>query len=72
MIPELLLIVPAAQAPIEPCATEDQTTRCVWDARHMGNGEGSSFLVKGTRHGETVRVTVTHKRAHNIINDKEI
>lgn len=35
-------------------------TRCVWDATHMGNGEGRSFRVN--RAGEVKRIS--HARAH--------
>lgn len=42
------------------CATDEPSvTRCVWDARHQGNGAGRSFVTEG----EQVRY-VTHRRAH--------
>jgi hypothetical protein len=28
-----------------PCATEDQTTACYWDAGTRSNGAGQSFIV---------------------------
>ena len=28
------------------CAQEDSAGRCVWDARHTGNGAGDSFVVR--------------------------
>ena len=48
----------------DPCKQED-SRNCVWDARHMGNGEGRSFLVrKGGK-----RVFITHRRAHHLIKE---
>lgn len=47
-----------------PCQTEDQTTRCVWDARHMGNGKGRSFKVRWN--GEIQYLS--HARAHRMLN----
>lgn len=46
----------------DACVYEDSVD-CVWDARHMGNGEGKSFRVgpKGT-------VTyIPHGRAHRLV-----
>lgn len=45
-----------------PCASEDSAGPCVWDARHMGNGEGRSFMVQGS--GRVVYVS--HARAHEL------
>lgn len=45
-----------------PCRTED-STGCVWDARHMGNGEGRSFFTN--RNG---RITyLPHRLAHDLL-----
>jgi hypothetical protein len=53
------------QLPVDrPCKFED-SKNCVWDARHRGNGEGSSFVV--SKRGKVVRVT--HKLAHGLLND---
>jgi hypothetical protein len=30
----------------KPCAEEDQTTRCFWDAKARGNGLGRSFVIR--------------------------
>jgi hypothetical protein len=39
--------------------------RCVWDARHQGNGEGRSYIL--TRHrGDYLVAYVTHRRAHRL------
>lgn len=49
-----------------PCTSEDgpgeiKGVRCVWDAEHMGNGEGASFI---RRHNGAIRY-VSHKRARS-------
>lgn len=54
----------AARAGLAPCEYED-SNHCVWDARHMGNGHGRSFVV--SRHG-VVRY-VSHARAHRLLAD---
>lgn len=48
-----------------PCATEDShpDQGCVWDARHMGNGLGRSFVIQ--RSGRLV--FVSHARAHALL-----
>lgn len=52
-----------------PCKYEDGSgqARCVWDARHMGNGEGRSLLIKrgGTDAAEYIRIS--HHRAHRLM-----
>lgn len=53
----------------KPCTHEDGSgmVRCIWDARHMGNGHGLSFKV---RHGGTDRavyVSMSHRRAHYLL-----
>jgi hypothetical protein len=54
---------------IEPCEYEDGSSQrvCVWDARHMGNGEGSSYIIwhGGTDNQRVVRIT--HRRAHHLM-----
>lgn len=47
--------------------TEDScfTKRCVWDARHQGNGKGHSLIL--TRHkGEFLAKRISHRRAHRL------
>lgn len=61
----------AAPNGIRPCKYEDGSgqagRRCVWDARHMGNGEGSSLVIRdGGEDGAVYRV-VSHRRAHRLI-----
>jgi hypothetical protein len=39
--------------------------RCVWDAKHQGNGEGHSVIL--TRfHGDYIAKRITHRRAHRL------
>lgn len=47
-----------------PCKFEDSTF-CVWDARHMGNGEGKSFMT--TKKGKVI--FISHRLAHRLLND---
>jgi hypothetical protein len=74
------LVIPAPEAhaasavarsaiTLPPCAQEDSTGPCVWDARHRGNGRGHSFVaypVPGA--GRTVSY-VSHRAAHDITRD---
>lgn len=72
MLATLALVLATATGPLQsapPCKYEDGSSQrvCVWDARHMGNGHGLSFVA---RHGGTDRATyrsITHKRAHSMI-----
>lgn len=45
-----------------PCAYEDSVS-CVWDARHMGNGVGRSYVAKPD--GRVIYVS--HARAHFLL-----
>lgn len=45
-----------------PCKYED-SNNCFWDARHMGNGRGKSFIVN--RAGEVTYIS--HRRAHRML-----
>jgi hypothetical protein len=59
----------SAGVTLPPCAQEDSTGPCVWDARHRGNGVGRSFVaypVPGA--GRTVSY-VSHRAAHDITRD---
>lgn len=39
--------------------------RCVWDAKHQGNGDGQSLLI--TRFGDTFLMKpISHRRAHRL------
>ena len=53
----------AALASQRPCKQEDSTS-CVWDARHRGNGEGRSFWADDT-YGK--RAFYSHKIAHRLL-----
>ena len=54
---------PAAASPESevkgPCKYEDSVS-CVWDARHMGNGQGRSFWTDAGGHIHFI----SHHRAH--------
>ena len=47
-----------------PCKYED-STNCVWDAKHMGNGQGKSFVVK--KGGKVI--FIKHRLAHGMLVD---
>lgn len=44
---------------VTPCAQED-STYCVWDAKHRGNGQGHSLL----NLDEGVHLRIPHRIAH--------
>jgi hypothetical protein len=52
-----------ASSGLAPCVVEDQSTPCVWDARHRGNGHGRSFRVN--RQGEVK--FISHAQAHELM-----
>lgn len=59
----------AAKHRWQPCHFEDGSgqARCIWDARHMGNGVGTSVKIF---HGGTDRMkvrTLSHHRAHTLL-----
>ena len=69
----LLLTATLALAPAvdrtPACEAEDGSgqARCVWDAQHMGDGNGHSVLIK---HGGTDRakyIKISHGRAHRLL-----
>lgn len=69
-LPGVLILESGTEAAstIHACKYEDGSgqARCVWDARHMGNGEGRSLIIrKGGTDDMSVRV-ITHKRAHRL------
>lgn len=47
----------------QPCPNDSDSVNCVWDARHMGNGTGHSYLA--TRKGRIVYIS--HRRAHHLL-----
>lgn len=52
----------ATARPHKPCVYEDSSW-CVWDAVHMGNGGGRSYW--SDRHGRTHYVS--HRTAHRLL-----
>lgn len=51
--------------PYAPSEGECFTYRCVWDAKHQGNGRGHSLIL--TRHeGEFIAKRISHQRAHRL------
>ena len=48
------------------CAQEDSAL-CVWDARHMGNGVGTSFVSGPPRNPAPRTYAVPHRIAHRLI-----
>ena len=71
----LLAVAPPAGARPESrmttCPSErGEHAHCVWDGRHMGDGNGPSFVTSATwDHGRFVirREHVSHKRAHQMV-----
>jgi hypothetical protein len=54
-----------------PCEYEDGSSqrRCVWDARHMGNGVGRSLIIfRGGTARERI-VYISHRKAHWLMTD---
>lgn len=51
-----------------PCEYEDGSgqPRCVWDARHMGNGRGTSWLIIQGGKDNAAYIKITHRRAHRL------
>jgi hypothetical protein len=59
-----LLAIPVTVDHTPPCRFDEAAgPRCVWDARHMGNGGGRSFINSGD---ETVKY-IRHARAHRLM-----
>lgn len=53
----------------KPCKYEDGSSqrRCVWDARHMGNGHGYSVKIIRGGHDNARYIRITHCRAHVLL-----
>lgn len=62
--------IQAAPRPLKPCATEGAQGPCVWDATHMGNGEGTSFIVlpPTANYPDGRVVYLSHREAHDLLN----
>ena len=39
--------------------------RCVWDAKHQGNGRGKSLILTRSK-GEYIGKVISHRRAHRL------
>lgn len=65
----LTLTTPAASAatgdplPSQRACAQEDSTDCVWDAIHMGNGQGKSFWAKPT---QDERVYYSHAIVHRL------
>jgi hypothetical protein len=53
---------------LRPCWTEAGPSPCVWDARHLGNGDGDSVII---RVGNRSPRTVSHRMAHTLVKNWE-
>lgn len=58
-----------AHAAVPACIYEDGSGQaiCVWDAKHMGNGNGKSFIAKNPRFGKETFRYISHKKAHRLL-----
>lgn len=55
----------------KPCKYEDGSgqSRCIWDARHMGNGFGDSLIIRKGGTDEMKVKVISHRRAHRLLNN---
>ena len=53
-----------------PCKYEDGSgqARCVWDAKHSGNGRGQSLKIINGGEDDARYIEITHRRAHRLLN----
>lgn len=51
--------------PWAPSEGECYSYRCVWDAKHQGNGEGQSMLLTRWQ-GGYIAQPISHERAHRL------
>jgi hypothetical protein len=61
----------ASDAEWKPCGYEDGSgqARCVWDARHMGNGSGHSVKIINGGEDDARYIKITHRRARVLLGD---
>ena len=61
--------ISASPKPLKPCVTEDAPAPCVWDAVHMGNGTGTSFIVlpPTANYPDGRVVYISHREAHDLL-----
>jgi len=66
LAPQAQTVEPANN--VQACKWEDGSGQrhCVWDARHMGNGGGRSFIALDGGTDRAVYVYISHKRAHRL------
>ena len=67
-ITAMVLTAPKANA-APACIYEDGSSqaRCVWDAKHMGNGEGRSVLIINGGTDNAKIKYISHKKAHRLL-----
>jgi hypothetical protein len=79
MLAEIVLAVAVLAGPASPpdhvfprglpaAPSEDScyAHRCVWDAKHMGNGHGQSMILTEWR-GGFIAQPIRHRRAHRLL-----
>lgn len=61
--------ISAGPKSLQPCATEGSPGPCVWDATHMGNGTGQSFIVlpPTANYPDGRVVYLSHREAHDLL-----
>jgi len=54
-----------------PCQFEDGSgqRRCVWDAKHMGDGQGDSVKIRRGGTDDATYQVITHRRAKHLLGD---
>ena len=57
------ITAPAHGGTMRACPNDSDSRNCVWDARHMGNGSGHSYVA--TRTGKITYIS--HARAHRLL-----
>lgn len=62
------LFAPAPHS-VPACEFEDGSgqAKCIWDARHMGNGEGNSLIIRNGGTDEAQYKVISHRRAHRLL-----
>lgn len=53
------------------CIAEDGSgqKRCIWDAKHSGNGEGHSVMIRRGGTDSATYTLISHKRAKHLLGD---
>lgn len=63
VVAALFVAAPAEALRLPPCSGEYGAGPCVWDAVHLGNGTGKSFI----RHTDGRVEYVSHPVAHQVL-----